>query len=498
MMNFLRTFCFLLLTVAFANVQAQPGLHPDKGVAMIWYGDQDNINDRDGIVTVGQIFYMWRSFEPAEGDYQFEDLEKQLQEMSRKGMKATIQINGNVHPDYIYKSVPCLKGVQILGTSDHTTGWGAPMYWNKIYKEKYSAMIHALADYLRKSEYKDVVLAIRQSYNAVGTEHHNIPEEYRTKGNAWHREEGVEWGGPWPWTNEIAEDYKRWAIDMYIEAFNAPKDFNIFIRASAIADGLLDMRQLKLVENGDLWLFHTSTEPQPRGVGKDDQYKVFVAYCKTGKTYGFMESWSKAQTYAEKWDWDKTAMPITKEQWNYWTLLCDLHCGATFPAMRPEDIDMANFREDYELTAKYAGYTMKPAKSPGAWIAFREGDWLVGDYSFLMERTENDNCEPLYNVDDSKYGLWARKIKGGNPMELSIQDDFLYSLSESVTVKVWYKDEAENKITFEGLGEQATVNLKGTGGWKIAVMNISVSNKKQLFRLSTEKDMIIHKIQMEK
>jgi hypothetical protein len=211
-----------------------------------------------------------------------------------------------------------------------------------------------------------------------------------------------------------------------------------------------------------------------------------------------MESWSKAQTYAEKWDWDKTAMPITKEQWNYWTLLCDLHCGATFPAMRPEDIDMANFREDYELTAKYAGYTMKPAKSPGAWIAFREGDWLVGDYSFLMERTENDNCEPLYNVDDSKYGLWARKIKGGNPMELSIQDDFLYSLSESVTVKVWYKDEAENKITFEGLGEQATVNLKGTGGWKIAVMNISVSNKKQLFRLSTEKDMIIHKIQMEK
>ncbi len=498
MINFLRTFCFLLCTVAFTNVQAQPGLHPDKGVALIWYGDQDNINDRDGIVTAGQIFYMWRSFEPAEGDYQFEDLEKQLQEMSRKGMKATIQINGNVHPDYIYKSVPCLKSIQISGTRDHTTGWGAPMYWNKIYKAKYSAMIHALADYLKKSEYKDVVLAIRQSYNAVGTEHHNIPEEYRNIAKGWHREEGVEWGGPWPWTNEIGEDYKRWAIDMYIEAFNAPEDFNIFIRASAIADGLLNERQLKLVENGNLWLFHTSTEPQPRSVWKDDQYKVFVKYCKTGTTYGFMESWSKAQTHAEKWDWEKTTKPITKEQWNYWTLLCDLHCGATFPAMRPEDIDVADFREDYEFTAKYAGYTMEPAKSPGAWIAFREGDWLVGDYTFLMERTEKDSSESLYNVDDSKYGLWARMLKAGKPMELSIQDDFLQSLSENITVKVWYKDEAENKITFKGLGEQVTANLKGTGGWKIAVMNISVSDKKPLFRIETENDMIIHKLQIEK
>lgn len=161
--------------------------------------------------------------------------------------------------------------------------------------------------------------------------------------------------------------------------------------------------------------------------------------------------------------------------------------------MRPEDIDIADFRKDYEFTAKYAGYTMEPAKSPGAWIAFREGDWLEGDYSFLIERSEKDNSEPLYNVDDSKYGLWVRKLKGGKPMELFAQEDFLQSLSKSVTVKVWYKDETENTITFNGFGEQVTVNLSGAGDWKIAVMNIRVSDKNPRFQLKTESQTSPHK-----
>lgn len=490
---------FLLSLVSLFNVSAQTGLHPDRGVAMIWYDGQENLNDRDGLVTVGQIFYMWRWFEPTEGDYQFDDLDRQLKELSEKGMKATIQINGNVHPDYLFQIVPYLDSVALPSQYDHTDsiGYGPPMYWHETYKEKYSNLMYALADHLRESPYKDVILAVRQSYNAVGTEHHNIPGKYRKKSDAWHREEGVKWGGPWPYTDKTGKDYKRWAINMYIDAFNAPEDFPIFVRASAISNGLLSEKQLSLVEKGDLWLFHTSTEPQPRWF-KDDQYKVFVEYCKTGKTYAFMESWSWAKTNDEKWKWEKTNHPITKEQFNYWALLCDLHCGATFPAMRPQDIDIADYRDDYEFASKYAGYLMEPEKAPGAWIAFREGDQLTGDYTYLLERATTDKSTPLYNVDGSKYGLWARLIKAGETMELTVSGTFLQSMPSKATIKIWYKDEKENKIHLNALGQANTVNTTGHGDWKIAVVNITDPNSVSQVRVKTEKDMIVHMVMIEK
>lgn len=488
-----------LLLIGFINLYSQSPvpLHPDHGVALIWYGKQDNINTKDGIITTGQIVFMWRYFEPAEGNYNFTSLDEQLHLLLLKGLKTTIQINGNRHPDYIYQLVPYLKGIELPSTSDHLEGYGPPMYWHPVYKEKYSNMIHALAQHLINSPFKDVVLGIRQNYNAVGTEHHYIEPKYRDK-NLWTLEPTASWGDSWPWTTSIAEEYKTWTLDMYIREFNPPEGIPVFIRASAISGGEATSAHISMVEKGELYLFHTSSEPQPR-VGKNSQYNVFVNYAKTGKTFAFMESWSAANTSSSGWGWTKTSTPITKAQFNYWTLLCDLHCGATFPAMRPEDVNVAAYLEDYKFSKKYAGYIAAPKATPGAWIAFREGDYLVGDYTFHMERSISDNSPGIYNVDDDKYGLWARRIRTIFPMKISMDTAFSSSLENTtdVEIRLWYKDDGSGSFEVQAFGQSLRYVKTGSGLWKQSRQIITIKNSESEIEIKAiDHDLIIHMLEV--
>lgn len=486
--------CSVVLTAAARAV----GLHPDRGVSMIWYGSQNNLDDRDGIVANGQIFYMWRWFEPAEGAYAFDDLDAKLKAVHGKNMKATIQINGNVHPDYLFDLVPYLKGKEYPSQHDHDNGYGPPMYWHAVYKEKYESLIRALAEHLKDSPYRETVLGIRQSYNAIGTEHHWIRPEDRTQDN-WTRESGATWGGPWPWTREIDEQYLTWAIDRYVEHFDPPSGIPVFMRASALKEGgAASERHRAMATSGELMIFHTSSEPQPRG-GKEAQYRVFLDYCKTGKTRGFMESWSLAKTSSSGWDWTRTSQPITRHQFNYWTLLVDLHCGASFPAMRPEDIDRAGCRADYEFAAQYAGAHHEPAVSPGAWIAFREGDYLVGDYTFLMQRRGPDESVPLYNVDDTRYGLWARRLPAGSNMQVVMDSTFAASLENNtdVTIRIWYSDSNTGSLVTTAFGREFVDRKADAGTWKQAEHTVDVSRADRRISITAKDgDCVLHMIEV--
>lgn len=490
---------FLLLLFISSVSNAQAPLHPDRGLALIWYGSQENLTHRDSIVTAGQIMFMWRDFEPKKGKYAFNELDEELRKISEKGLKTTIQINGNRHPDYLFKIVPYLDGIALPGQKDHTIGYGPVMYWNENYKIRYTALVRALAAHLKNSPYKGTILGIRQSYCAVGTEHHYIPPEYRDS-SKWTIERKARWGGAENnWTPETGDIYKEWALDLFVDEFVSNAGLNMFMRASAVSEGIAKERHLKMVNSGKLWLFHTSTEPQPRNESKNRQYQVFSDYCKTGKTYGFMESWSKANTNSGKWKWTKTDHPITKEQFNYWTLLCDLHCGATFPAMRPEDLDRPEFKEDYVFTRKYAGYTHAPAKSPGAWIAFREGDFLKGDYSFLIERNPNDNSIPVYNIDNTKYGLWSRKYLANETCRIKIDRDFLMSLGGNpyVTIKIRYKDDNKGTMRVRAFTKFINFEKEGTGEWKLAEIPMKIIAPVALIDIiSLEDSLTLHMVEI--
>jgi chitodextrinase len=501
MMKKLHLIFILFYCLNYLNfTQAQVGdtLHPNRGVAMIWYGAQGNIDSRNGVVTVGQIFYFWRFFEPTEGNYQFADLDAQLLALKNKGLKTTIQINGNRHPDYLYQVIPYLDGVQLPTANDYLDGYGPLMYWHPVYKEKYANLVNALAAHIKASPYKDVVLAVRHNANAVGTEHHYIPPDYRDT-TLWTRKPTATWSNEWPWTSQKADEYMTWTIDLFIDAFNPVEDIKLFMRASAISGGYAKARHIEMVENGDLWIFETSSEPQPRG-GKENQYQAFVDYAKSGKTYAFMESWSEARINPGDEAWVKTKRPISKEQFNYWTLLVDLHCGATWPAMRPEDIDYPTFRKHYEFAAKYAGYIAAPKKTPGAWIAFREGDKLVGDYTFLMKRSSSDNSLPLYNIDNAPEGLWARQISQGNSMSLEFNPDFAASLinRKGVSFTVTYKDIGTEDFRVDAFGQSFTHTRTGTGTWLKLTKQIDVGESTNFQIFSLNSPLTLHMVEVKR
>jgi hypothetical protein len=473
-------------------------MHPDAGICLIWYGSQNNLSDRQGIVSHGQIMFMWRDFEPTEGNYNFQELDNRLKAVRDKGMKTTVQINGNLHPDYIFETVPYLAGKDYNGQKDHTIGYGPPMYWHAAYKAKYENMIKALAEHLLQSQYREAVLGIRQNYCAVGTENYFIEAIDRDQSN-WTRKSTATWGGPWPWTTDIGKSYKQWAMDMFIRHFNPPDGLPVFIRANAVSGGIVTNAQKEMVSNGQLMLFHTSSEPQPRNSGKNSQYQVFVDYCKTGKTWGFMESWSAAKTSSTGWDWANTATTISLEQFNYWTLLVDLHCGASFPAMRPEDIDKPSFKTDYEFAAKYAGYHHSPEQSPGAWIAFREGDYLAGDYTFLMKRIGSDNSTPLYNIDNTRYGLWARKATAGSKISLELDSTFASSLvgNTGVKLRIWYKDGGNGTFNITAFGQTFTDTKANSGNWKLAEHSMNVTKHNASISIQpADNDVILHMVEI--
>lgn len=488
----------LVLLIVICN-KAKPQLHPDRGNAMIWYPTWDGhdlLKSAHDNINVGQIFTMWEWFEKTKDNYDFDWLDEQLELVFLTGKKATIQINGNKHPDYLFNIVPYLKGIALPTQHDHEKGFGPVMYWHPTYKERYQKMIDTLAVHLKNSAYKNVVLGIRQNYNAIGTEHHWIPTEYRNK-SAWTIESGVTDVGNFPWTNETGDAYKRWAIDMYIDAFNPAEDINIFMRASAIANGITTDEHIEMVEKGELWLFHTSSEPQPRNSSKNRQYQVFVDYCKKGKTYGFMESWSEAKTNQAKWEWTKTNKTITKAQFNYWTLLVDLHCGATWPAMRDEDY--IAFNSDYDMTSKYAGYIAAPFETPGVWIAFREGDYLQGDYTFLMKRRDDDKSTALYNIDDSKYGLWARSISTGSTMCIEINDGFASSITgdKNAKIKITYRDEGIAFFSVKAFGQTFEISREGTNAWKTKTISLNIDEKNNQINITAlGNKLTLHKVEV--
>lgn len=92
-------------------------------------------------------------------------------------------------------------------------------------------------------------------------------------------------------------------------------------------------------------------EPQPNG---EKQYRAFHDDCLTGKTLAYAQPWASA--------------------WG--------HHGI-----------------------KTAPRWCSPQVAPGAWVAFREGDTLKGDYAFLMHR-QPDQSRGVKNAgpDDERFG----------------------------------------------------------------------------------------------
>jgi hypothetical protein len=376
---------------------------------------------------------------------------------------------------------------------------GTLQYWHPTYRKAYLDLLAAYGQHLKKSPYRQAILGVRLNFNAVGTEHFDVPAEYQDPAK-WITPRGVE---PGPrWDRDQVDSYQKAVVRAFIANFRP--EVRVFVRNNSLSRFRDDPKVMNLFETGQLGLFHTSSEMEPRGKGGENQYGTFLEFCRTGKTLAYAEPWADGWgRHGGKTD-PRWCPP---HQFNYWRVLVDLNCGVSFIALYGADLahaDEPEFRAAFDFAHKYAGYHASPAVAPGAWVALREGDWLKGDYTFLMTRLPDDESKPLTKAgpDDQRFGAWARVIPLGGRARFTIDPRFIASCrQQKLLARVVYLDDAKGKFAVEIGGNASPVAMKGSGRWQTAELPIdgarlAAGSQESQIELRPKTDLTLHMVEL--
>jgi hypothetical protein len=443
----------LALAAVLRLAAAEPAPDARRGLYAIWLAP-GQASDYPFLVG-GQAVVQWRDVEPAPGRYDFTPIERQL----ASGRAATVQINGNRHPEWLFERAPYTAKKLSVQVNDAR---GTLAYWHPAYREAYRRLLLAAGAWLKASPRRNAVLGIRLNFNAIGTEHFDVPEGDRGPG-AWTSPAGV--APPLAWTRATGVEYRREVIATFAEAYLPA--FRLFLRNNAVSRGEAPEDVLRMLEEGRLALFHTSSEMEPRK-GNSGQYEAFQRYCRSGKTVCYAEPWADAWgRHGGKTD----ARWCGPEQFNYWRLLADLNCGVSFIALYGADLAHAGepeFRAAFEFASRYAGYHASPSASPGAWVALREGNTLRGDYTFLMRRSGEMAALEKQGPGGERFGAWARRLAPGATVAFELDPAFARSLRGPATVAVTWLDAASATLTLTCGGVTRQVAGASSGRWRTA------------------------------
>jgi hypothetical protein len=503
---------------------------PDSGVYAIWYTAHPEVLKLP-YIRGGQVAVQWGELQSG-----FGPLDRGLAEAAASGLKSlTVQANGNVKPAYLFDKVPSVPNWGDVQVRDKQ---GVLMYWHPVFVAAYQEFIQQFADHLYESPAAGMILGVRQNFDAVGTEHPVSPE-FRS-GEKWRVPKGAE-NGP-DWTPEIEEAYRKTVIDTYIKAFVTGRahPLRIFVRNNLAEDIRHSEPYAGYFRTGKLGWFQTGSEMEPRVNGGGLGYEVFLDYCRTGQTVGYAEpfadSWGQ---HAGKVDPRWSSPP----QWNYWRVLSDLNLGISFEALYGNDLEVAasgkhdgrdvgrdyqaEFNQAFEFAARYAGYAAYPAKSPGAWIAFRQSltkyasDYgtRVTDYAMHIKL---QNPEDTIGMDSRKdgadvpvaagrtipglksigpyqqrYGAWARRVNAGAVMRLQLDPAFVEHANEGhPSVRVTYLDIGKGSFAVEIGGVSRVTTLSGSGEWKTVEIPVGTRLTPELGIRAVQGGVVLHMVEI--
>jgi hypothetical protein len=460
-----------------------------------------------------------------------------------------LQINGDRKPSRIYTEVP----YAVLSSTKNAAGcptssWSdseasdtiavpgsgsgtclvTPMYWHPAFVTEYLALLSAVATHVHTSTGGAKVVALRQNWDAIGTEHLSVPSAYQS---------GTASGWIYPsqvappasdWSSNVQTAYENQILDAHIDDFMVGGKMvpPVFIRTSlesavlsAHATGKpASFTYASYFESGVLAWFMTSAEMEPR-TGGGGAYSPFLKYCASGETLGLSESW------ADAWGNHGGTTDVhwaTPPQFVYWRLLSDLQLGISYEEVYGNDLDVAvngqyggkattyqaEFSSAFQFSSKYLGYAGRSGSAPGGFIAFRPVDpgvsnYAVADYAAnvsllnpsattgLDARTdgmkvtgltmpEGYPTDPYFSIGPSgqRFGSWARKIAEGAAMNLALDSAFETHLNAQAhkVVNVTYLDDvAGSSLKVVAGGATETVALAGSGDWKTATLAVSAS-----------------------
>jgi len=462
------------------------------GIHKIW-----GKKDLDGLPFLrgGYITPEWQDINPQPGVYDFSIFDTELKRYHDLGKSVTIAIRGSYKPAYLYNEVPWHPVQQSLQVKNDE---GTLAYWHPNFQQRFRELLEAFAEYLRQSPYRSTVYSIRGNINALGTEHSGIESQYQAQGQ-WTVPAGVDWV---PYTESRDEEYKAFASELYLNVFTP--DFLVLVRSVLLTGDEPNVSPaiLAAIRDGRMGLFHTSSVPEPYSRSTERKYDVHMEYGRNGKTLIYAEPFS----YSEKGS--RGEQPPA--QWNYWRILGDLHVGVTFISVYGSDIELHTDPEiaaSFSFGNRYAGYQTgsNPVRSPGAWVAFRGGgEYMSGDYTFLMSRMSGDSNTELEDVgpDWQRQGAWARRIPANGRMRFQLDDRFASAIQDrEVIVRIHYFDSRSPRFGVRtSAGDSRSFRGGASGTWKTVEFPIDsgsfATGSGADITLTTETQLTVHMVEL--
>jgi hypothetical protein len=405
--------------------------------------------------------------EAEEGRYDFSRLHSQLETIAGLDRVTTVQLNANRWPPFLFDRVPHTR--EMLGKEQDRRGTVA--YWHPAYVKAYTALIAEFARQVKSSPHRARLIGVRFNYNAIGTEYMAVPPEWRDAAK-WTVPAGVTQAPAW--TEEVAFAYRKTIVDTFLRHFSP--QIRVFLRSGG--PGFTpDQYAVDLAASGKLGFFTTAAQMEPAVNTLERYEKIYLPYCRTGKTVCYAESVSDSDG---NYGAGKIRHWCTSEQWNYWRLLADLHSGFSMIGVYGADLARSGnpeYRSAFEFAARYAGFHASPSAAPGAWVALREGSrQFKGDYTFLMRRLPGAETKPEEKIgpDDQRFGAWARTVPGGAQAKFALDPEFARSLEgRKVTVRVVFLDRGTGSFTVRASGREFTSKLGDSGRWRTAEFEVA-------------------------
>ncbi|MCX7013811.1 MAG: beta-galactosidase [Candidatus Sumerlaeota bacterium] len=462
-------------------VEKEPS--PTRGIYAVWYKSPDLLSLP--FVKGGQIMVQWADVERQEGQYDFSAIEKGLKAFHDAGRCATVQINGNRKPAWLFQKVPYHPEKLNVQVNDPQ---GTLMYWHPTFVKAYTEMLAAYAAFLKQTPSHDAVLGVRMNFNALGTEW-RMPQRDKRALSQWIVPPGVE-PGP-EFQESFYTDYTQQVIVAHARSF--PPEIKVFCRNG----GDDTDKYASNLETGAFGLFHTGSTSN--ATGNLSTYLAFMKWCRSGKAPGYAESladsWGHRPLRSEKYKFSPC-------QENYWRILLDMNVGISFIAVYGNDLEHGNepeFKDAFEFGARYAGCHASPRQTPGVWIAFREGDNWTGDYTMLMKRLPDETIgKELVGDKDQRFGGWARQLPAGKTIQVAMDPVFAQSVEGKKTIiKVTYFPESDGTLTVTTSDTKQSLPYAATHKWETKAIAIPRSSYKDLgggaqIQLGTDKDMCFH------
>ncbi len=471
--------------VALAAFAADVAPDAHRGLYAIWATPE--ISDPLPFIKGDQVRLQWSQVEPEPGRYDFSALREQLERVAKLNRHTTVQLNGNRHPAFLFRTVPYYKGELKRAETDKLL-----QYWHPAYVKDYTALIAAFAREVKSSPHRDRIVGVRLNYNAIGTEYMIVrPEEQPA--DEWIVPPGVTLAPAW--SEDIASEYRRTIVDTFLANFNP--EIRVLLRSGIALYPHPDPETMKRIGTGNTGVFTTGSEIEPRAPMFEERAQLlYLAYCRTGKAVCYAESMADA---TGKHGSLKDPRWCSPQQYNYWRLLNDLNLGIARIAIYGADLAHAaepEYRDAFAFADRYSGYQASPSVAPGAWVALREGHLLKGDYTFLMRRLPDVEMKPAEKVgpDDQRFGAWARTLANGTA-RFVLDPDFARSLQgRKAGLRVTYLDQGGGTFTVAAADQKFEQKVGASGRWKTAEFQIA-GGAAQL-SLSTPGEVTFHMIEV--